>query len=117
MVKTDTKTFGYGSQTYEWNGLSSTGLPAAKGGTDQVKAGLDSALAGGGAIDQLEAGVAAAKATAGCAGDPTCVGTLNAVAAGLDGSSSSLRARLAWMSAVMSSCGNRPGTRPFTWMP
>jgi putative membrane protein len=77
----------------------STGLPAAKGGTDQVKAGLDAALAGGGSIDQLEAGVAAAKATPGCAGDPTCVGTLNAVAAGIDGSSTSLRAKTTAASA------------------
>jgi putative membrane protein len=70
-----------------------TGLPAAKGGVDQVKAGLDSALAGGGSIDQLKGGVAAAKATGGCSGDPVCVGTLNAVAAGIDGSSTSLRAK------------------------
>jgi putative membrane protein len=67
------------------------GLPAAKGGVDQVKAGLDDALAAGQAIDQLIGGVTAAKATAGCSGDPVCVGTLNAVLAGLSGSPTSLR--------------------------
>jgi putative membrane protein len=78
---------------------ATTGLPAAQGGTDQVKAGLDAALATGGSIDQLRDGVAAAKARPGCSGDPVCVGTLNQVAAGIEGSSSSLRGRTTAASA------------------
>src|SRR5207248_6453357 len=37
--------------------------------------------------------------------------------AGWQGSLSDVRLRLLWISAVMSSCGNRPGTSPFTWIP
>jgi putative membrane protein len=62
-----------------------TGLPAAKGGVDQVKAGLDSALAAAGSIDQLAGGVQIARATAGCAGDVTCVAALTAVLGGIEG--------------------------------
>jgi putative membrane protein len=72
-----------------------TGLPAAKDGVDGVKGGLDAALAPGGSIDQLKGGIAAAKATAGCTADPTCAGTLTAVGASVDGSSTSLRASTA----------------------
>jgi putative membrane protein len=68
-----------------------TGLPAARGGVDSVKSGLDGALTAGGSIDRLAAGVAAARATAGCTGDPTCAATLAAVAAGIQGSPTSLR--------------------------
>src|SRR3954471_22153250 len=37
--------------------------------------------------------------------------------AGWQASLSWVRARLPWMSAVMSSWGNRPGTSPLTWIP
>ncbi len=64
---------------------STAGLPAAKGGVAQVKAGLDDALKAGGSIDTLAGGVAAAKSTAGCTADPVCAATLTAVLNGING--------------------------------
>lgn len=65
------------------------GVDAARSGANQVKAGLDAALQGGGSIDQLAGGVNALSAL--CAGiaDPTdratCAGTAQAVLDGING--------------------------------
>ena len=61
-----------------------TGLGQAKGGVDQVKTGLDAATDGSStSIQALSGAVAAAQATAGCAGDPVCTGNLAAASGGL----------------------------------
>jgi flagellar basal-body rod modification protein FlgD len=41
VVKTDTKSFNSGSQTYDWDGLTSTGLPAPEGDYTMTVTGRD----------------------------------------------------------------------------
>ena len=56
------------------------GLPRAKGGVDQVKAGLDSSLAQGGSLDQMVGGLNMLKSF--CAQNPQCVGLVDQLIAG-----------------------------------
>jgi putative membrane protein len=64
------------------------GIVGARGGVDQVKAGLDASLSAGGSLDQLAGGLAAIKANF-CATQPTptltaqCSGTVDALLAGV----------------------------------
>lgn len=67
------------------SGLAAATAPGAsldqlKGGANQLQAGADAALAPGGSIDQAEGGIKSIKSTPGCAGDPVCLGTVDAVA-------------------------------------
>ena len=70
-------------------------LPTAKGGVDQVKAGLDASLASGGSLDELVGGLNAVKSNF-CADHPTkqaqCNGTVNALLAGVQDSRTNLTA-------------------------
>ena len=69
--------------------VAPTGLPAAKGGVDQVKAGLDEALVPGGSLDQLLAGLGAVK-THFCNGVPQCIGLVDQMSAGVSKSKTDL---------------------------
>lgn len=78
--------------------VAPTGLPAAKGGVDDVKSGLDQALAGGGSLDQLKAGLnALLRLDCG----PVCQGVITTqILPGLASSRSNLQAASAGLGQV-----------------
>lgn len=59
------------------------GVVQSKGGVDLVNAGLKAALAANGSIDQAAAAIGSIAGVPACAGDLTCVATVNGVAAGV----------------------------------
>jgi len=80
--------------------VGQAGLPAAKGGVDQVKAGLDAALAQNGSLNQLLGGLASLLNDAGCLQSPVCLGTVQALIAGVNDSKTSLGAASAGLGQV-----------------
>ena len=74
------------------------GLAAAKGGVDQVKAGLDNSLAQGGSLDQMVGGLTMLKSF--CAQNPQCVGLVDQLIAGAQKSRSDLTAASAGLGQV-----------------
>jgi putative membrane protein len=79
---------------------SAQGLPAAKGGVDQVKAGLDASLAQGGSVDQLVGGLKMLKTKPVCASDNSCVGLVDQLIAGAEKSRTELTAASAGLGQV-----------------
>ena len=86
------------------------GIVGAKGGVDQVKAGLDASLGAGGSLDQLAGGLAAIKANF-CATQPTptqtaqCSGTVDALLAGVADSRNKLTQASAGLGQVSGGLG------------
>ena len=81
----DTQLIPGATKLKEGGAALATQLPAAKDGVDDVKDGLDLALAPDGDLDRLTGGLAAVKGTAGCLSDPECQGTVEALSQGVNG--------------------------------
>jgi putative membrane protein len=80
------------------------GLPKAKGGVDQVKAGLDSSLAQGGSLDQMVGGLTMLKQF--CAGNQQCLGLIDQLLAGAQKSRTDLTTASAGLGLVSGGLGN-----------
>jgi X-X-X-Leu-X-X-Gly heptad repeat protein len=83
-----------------------TGIEGAVAGVNAVKKGHDDALASGGSIDQVETAIKSIKGVPACGTDPLCIGTVDQVAAGVEGklraSSTEASAGLAQISGGLS---------------
>jgi putative membrane protein len=87
----------------------SDGIGQAQGGIDQVAAGIADSAKAGGSIDQLAGGIAAARATAGCSGDPVCAGTLTQIQAGVVQSKSGAQQSAGALAAISAGLGQAIG--------
>jgi len=102
-----------GLQLLRGDGTEETpGLVGAKGGVDQVKAGLDESLKPGGSLDQLLGGLQAVK-TNFCATHPTlsaqCTGTVDALIAGATKSKADLTLASGGLGQVSTGLGTALG--------
>ena len=85
---------------------ASTGLPAAKGGVDQVKAGLDDAVRQGGSVDQLIGGLQMLSQLPVCQGNPTCAGLVTQLLGGAQQSKHDLTTAAAGLGQVSAGLGH-----------
>lgn len=89
QLSTGSANLGGGLRQLRGDGSAATpGLVAAKGGVDQVQAGLDAAVKPGGSLDQLIGGLTHVKGLPDCG--PVCGGTLDAIITQVRGNKTAL---------------------------